>query len=546
MHDIALYDENGCGFFYAPDDEICLTVTESDNPEFGLEKTGDAVAVCAESVFGIKSLYPWQRLAISNILDAVSAAEKAENEGYDINALTANTSGEKLTEFYDEDGIFRGRQIVLLPTGAGKSLCFQIPALLMNSPTLVIYPLFSLMNDQFGRMKDTPLSPAIFRGGQTKEERDSQFARLEGRDGTAPANVIIANPEILAEKSVFERIKKRKPAHIAVDEAHCVTEWGDSFRPAYLELSRIIKELAPPAVTAFTATASGSVLKRISEILFEGRAHILRGESDRPNISYYVRQCFVKEPALLSEVKKQKRPLVIFCSSRGKTEITARFLRSALKTGNVKFYHAGLMREEKTAVENWFHNSTDGILTATCAFGMGVNKKDIKTVIHLDPPAVAEAYIQEAGRAGRDGSKTKAVLLWSPEDGKYIQSLSGELRRRAAFMQAFAESGRCRREVLLEALGEKTVYGNGEKTVCAGCDICDKTAQLFPSDGAALLNFIKKHNRMFSKEELIAKLKKENPLWRASDLNSLIMQLINCGKIAEGKYLWKDKISVKT
>lgn len=532
------------GLYIMPDEEYFLFDEPygTDNNFEQEHRLRDKVQICAQKVFGIKSPYPWQRLAIANVLEAVEAAEKAASQGMSTTGIAANFNEEKITELYDEDGIFRGRQIILLPTGAGKSLCFQIPALLMSRPTLVVYPLLALMNEQFKQMKKTPLSPAFFCGGQTEEERFAQFARLEGKDGLPPAKMIIVNPEILAQKSIFERIKKMNIANFVIDEAHCVTEWGDSFRPAYLELSRFIKELSPAAVTAFTATASESVLKRISEILFDGKAHLVRGESDRPNIIYSVKQCLVKEPVLLELIQNQKKPAVIFCSSRSKTEKTAHFLRYALNTQNVRFYHAGLEREEKKAVENWFGKSRDGVLVSTCAWGMGVSKKDVKTVIHLEPPCTAEAYIQEAGRAGRDGSEVNAILLWSPQDTKKIENFTAEKRTRAAVLQTFAESGRCRREVLLEALGENLSSGE-EKNACSGCDICSGTAKLFPNDEAVLLDFLKTHEKQFTKSELIVKLKKDNPNWRAADLNSLIMQLKSAGKIKENFFLYRGKLS---
>ena len=247
-----------------PDTESCPLIFESDNPEYSLSRTADAVSICAQTVFGIPALYPWQRLAIANILDAVHAATAAE-QAASIAAETAKeaaaaelaihvapdattasfasaskvskpprrngqvSTGEPLSELYDEDGILRRRQIVLLPTGAGKSLCFQVPALLLDKPTLIIYPLLALMSDQMRRMCEGNLEPVLFRGGQTEKERCTQYARLEGSDGRPPAKLIIANPEILMQETVLSRIAHRGIAHLAIDEAHCVSEWGDSF-----------------------------------------------------------------------------------------------------------------------------------------------------------------------------------------------------------------------------------------------------------------------------------------------------------------------------
>lgn len=569
-----------------PDTESCPLIFESDNPEYSLSRTADAVSICAQTVFGIPALYPWQRLVIANILDAVHAATAAEQAAsiaaetakeaaaaeLAIHAATETTpdataasetsaqdacglqrrnglaaAGEPLSELYDEDGILRGRQIVLLPTGAGKSLCFQVPALLLDKPTLIIYPLLALMSDQMRRMCEGNLEPVLLRGGQTEKERCTQYARLEGRDGKPPAKLIIANPEILMQETVLSRIAQRGIAHLAIDEAHCVSEWGDSFRPAYQTLKHVIETLKPPAVTAFTATAGNEVLTRIGELLFDGRAHLVRGESDRPNISYYVRQCRVKPPALLQEVKQRARPMVIFCATRNGTEQTAAFLRYTLHDPDIKFYHAGLQRDEKTAVEQWFHQHNSAILVTTCAWGMGVDKKNVRTVIHLNPSPTAEAYIQEAGRGGRDGNPAQAVLLWSPEDKQRITQLPEQQRKRAEILAAFAESGRCRREVLLEALGEVRAvprHPGDESIACSGCDICEKTAKLYPQDERELIHFIASHKRQYTTFELVQFLHGRLTLWRAGDLTNLISQLMAEHKIRPANALfWKGALT---
>ena len=530
-----------------PDAESCPVMFESDNPEYSLERTADAVSLCAQTVFGISTLYPWQRLVIANILDAVHAAEAAAEGAAERQRDPLPIQGEPVSELYDEDGVLRGRQIVLLPTGAGKSLCFQVPALLLDKPTLIIYPLLALMSDQMRRMCEGNLEPVLFRGGQSPQERSTQYARLEGSDGKPPAKLIIANPEILMQETVLNRIAKRGIAHLAVDEAHCVSEWGDSFRPAYQTLRHVIETLKPPAVTAFTATAGNGVLERVSDMLFDGRAHLVRGESDRTNISYYVRQCRVKAPALLQEVKSRKRPMVIFCATRNGTEQTAAFLRYTLRDSAIRFYHAGLQREEKNEVEQWFHRHDSAVLVTTCAWGMGVDKKNVRTVIHLNASPTAEAYVQEAGRGGRDGAAVQAVLLWSPEDKKRIAQLPEKQRKRAEVLAAFAESGRCRREVLLEALGEKRavpLHAGDESIACSGCDICEGTAQLYPQDERALIRFIAAHKRRYTASQLVQLLHTNVPFWRAGDISSLISQLINENKIRPANaFFWKGALT---
>ncbi|WP_024469147.1 RecQ family ATP-dependent DNA helicase [Treponema pedis] len=550
-YNLTAYKEN---ISDTPEDMDCPYIYETDNPVYGADGAKDIIAVCAANVFGIPSLFPWQRLVIANILDAVHAAEavieitenKQKNRADIIAEITENKEEETLTDIYDEDGVMRGRQIILLPTGAGKSLCFQVPALLLDGPTVIIYPLLALMSDQFRRMCEGGLEPVLFRGGQNTEERKAQLARMEGTDGKPPAKLIIANPEVLLSGGLIERIAARKVSHLAIDEAHCVTEWGDSFRPAYLQLTEIIKKLNPPAVTAFTATASPDVLKRISEILFEGRAHLVRGESDRPNIIYFVKHCRIKMPALLEEVEKRKKPMVIFCSSRKSTEQTASYLRLYFNDENIRFYHAGLQREEKTEVEQWFHIHNSAILVTTCAWGMGVDKKDVKTVIHKDPPPTAEAYIQEAGRGGRDGSIAEAVLLWSNEDKKRISLMPEKQRLRASVLEEFAASGKCRREVLLKALGEERAVAktkDDEVITCSGCDICFKTAIQYAEDEALFIDFIKRNKRIFNQTEAAAVFSKNLRFWKAGDVKRLSDELLSCGLIKKYKtFLWKDKL----
>lgn len=419
----------------------------------------DPAGIAAFENFGIKYLYPWQRLVIANIMDAASG----------------------------ENQEVLGKQIVLLPTGAGKSLCFQIPALLLQGPTLVIYPLLALMNDQYRRMIEGGMKCVIFRGGQSEEERESNFKEIENG-----AKIIIANPEVLSNQKLLERLSECNICHVAIDEAHCVSEWGDSFRPLYLELGNVLKKLAVPVVTAFTATASPEVLSRIAEVLFEGEAHIVRSESDRPNIHYYVKKVSAKKTAALILAKIEQRPMIIFCGSRSRTEDMAQELNTAYGEGTAKFYHAGLEREEKNEVEEWFFKQKNAVLCATCAYGMGVDKKDIHTVVHLDPPLTAEAYIQEAGRGGRDGSVANAILLWSQEDSLRFAQFPSNSRNAA--LRHFALDNSCRRQILLDSLG-------AEEAVCSGCDICDAASAVKNKRNVLFLkqkNFLYKSRRLRS------------------------------------------------
>lgn len=511
-----------------------------------LDYESDLVSKTAFDFFGIKYLYPWQRMVIANILDAFD--------------IRVKMSDDEKTVYESEDSFVRGKQIVLLPTGAGKSLCFLIPACLLEGKTLVIYPLLALMTDQQRRMNDGSLTSVMFRGGQSETEREDCFKKLE--DG---AKVIIANPEVLQNEKLLKRIKALGISHVAIDEAHCVSEWGDSFRPSYLKLGEIISELAPPVITAFTATASPSVLSRISEILFNGEAHVVRSDADRQNIHYFVRYCAAKSKEALLLTQEEARPMIIFCSSRNRTEEMSRELNACFGNEFSKFYHAGLEKNEKDNIEKWFFDSEDGVLCATCAYGMGVDKKNIHTVIHLDAPQTAEAYIQEAGRGGRDGSVAKAVLLWSPEDS--LRTSAFPCGSREGALREFAETKECRRQVLLDALG-------AEKAVCSGCDLCNlkeavkKAAHLkgvtrkrflkpflpVVSDYQLAYGMIKKgkhfytaeavEEELFEKMNQIALKKIQKKIWTHGDVQNVIQNLEMSGQIYKDKFFWKNCYSV--
>jgi ATP-dependent DNA helicase RecQ len=367
---------------------------------------------------------------------------------------------------------------------------------------------------------------------------------------------------VLQGEEVLSRIARRGVDHIAIDEAHCISEWGDTFRPVYLELKKIAERLKPRAVTAFTATASPRTLTRIAEALFDGRAHIVRGDTDRPNIMYGVYHCRAKDAALIREVARRERPMIVFCATRGGTERAAHLLRETLEDTDIRFYHAGLEKNEKIALETWFLAHPRAILCCTCAFGMGVDKKNIRTVIHRDSPPTVEAYVQEAGRGGRDGKNSEAVLLWSPADRKRLERLQSPARERAAVLIAFAESGRCRREVLLEALGdpraesrESGAARGGERIACAGCDICDGNAVQYPRDERLIIDFIAKNRRAFTGEDAadalytagnrISKELTGCREWRRADFPAIINDLLKEKKLIRiDKWPWKGKLTI--
>ncbi len=476
----------------------------------------DLVSRTAAEAFGIRYLYPLQRLVIANILDAATAP--------------------------DEPPAF-SRQIVLLPTGAGKSFCFLIPSLLLDGATLVIYPLLSLIADQKRKLDEAGIPAAVFTASQGNDRREEDFLKLE----QGKIRVILTNPESFSQEKLMSRLASCRIVHVAVDEAHCVGDWGDSFRPAYLKLGSLIKRLSPRVVTAFTATASDPVLARIKEVLFEGEASVIQGELDRPNIHYSVVNCLYKKKEALRLAVSAARPLIIFCGTRYKAEDMAREIAALQGTEFVRFYHAGMDREEKRAVEAFFFASTDAVLCATCAFGMGVDKKDVRTVIHLESPLTAEEYMQESGRAGRDGKASEAILLWSPEDGRKFASLPEGSRGLA--MRAYAEASTCRRQVLLDVFGS-------EERGCSGCDVCARGGgpSPFARDGKRVLEFLRGRRRLYDRSALSFALierfnKLDRPLfqmnvWEHSDIDCLLDSLLSCSLIRECQFPWKGRITI--
>ncbi|MCL2190369.1 MAG: RecQ family ATP-dependent DNA helicase [Treponema sp.] len=492
----------------------------------------DSLNHAASRLFGVPYLFPYQRLVVANVLEAARAAGLAIAwpDGSREEALPA------LSGISPEGG----RQIVVLPTGAGKSLCFQLPAMLIEGITLVVYPILSLMADQRRRLDERGFAPVVLRGGQTKGERDEVWRKLESGE----SKFVIANPEILLTPGVMGRlapgkIRGTKIAHIVVDEAHCVGEWGESFRPSYLGIGSIVRNTGAPLVTAFTATAGTSVLEKIKTHVFGGgEARLVVGNPDRANISYFAKGCVVRDMAVRDLLLGNGRPAIVFCSSRRGAERLSRYLGTSLREmgadwhGQVRFYHAGLSRDEKDDVEKWFMGSGRAVLCATCAYGMGVDKADVRTVIHRDCPPSVEAYLQESGRAGRDGRSSRAFLLWGPED------LAG-----TGLLGYARDTARCRRRALLEMLG----YGaNGESPAGTCCDVCEKLASPVLREEASVLDFFRRNGRRYTAGEAARVLSRtENFFWSEGEARQVINHLLGSGGLVRsGNVFWKSRVSV--
>jgi ATP-dependent DNA helicase RecQ len=486
----------------------------------------DPVLELAHERFGLDYLFPYQRLAVANVLDAAE-------EGTESPPL---------------------RQAVLLPTGFGKSLCFQLPALLLPGPTVIVYPLLALMEDQRRRLEALEIPCALFRGGQDKNvRRKAEEDLVEGR-----AKIVITNPESLAQEGLLGFIESLRPSHVAIDEAHCVSEWGETFRPAYLELGKILERLSPAAVSAFTATASPTVLDAVSSLLFGGKAfRVIAGDPDRPNISYRVLRTLCREHSLARLARELPRPLIVFSASREGVQLLARSLAERLPGCDVRFYHAGLEKEEKLRIETWFMASRDGILVSTCAYGMGVDKKNIRSAIHYEAPSSVEAYLQESGRIGRDGAPATAILLSAPDDKVRLPSGEEPLRksRAEAFLRyAHTESG-CRRTALLKLLGAE----EAENRPCSGCDRCEGISSEYYEGQVEIGFFVSKQSRRFDMPGAAAALegRRRNAGkaaircagwgsmsdWSREDIGSALKMAQNAGIIRFCSRPWKGRLA---
>lgn len=493
----------------------------------------DIMTETAQQKFGINYLFPFQRLVISNILESCEFIQK---------------SGGFEAEFYEDPPL---KQIIILPTGAGKSLCFMLPSVLLPGPTLVIFPLLSLISDQLRRCEEAGIRAAKLVGGQNESERRKIFSGIA--DGSI--RIILSNPETSLSDQVLPELKKSGFIHLVFDEVHTVSEWGDTFRPAYLESRRIFTEADIPIVSAFTATASEAVLNRVKQVLFpEESPHVVSADPDRPNISYTVLPSLCKINSLELLLKPEdeadsreyppaelvQRPALIFCRTRRKAQMTALQLRLRLKDPEIYFYHAGLDKQEKAEIEAWFFSSKSGVLCATTAYGMGIDKPDIRTVIHQDLSPSVEAYLQESGRAGRDRNCAEALLLISPEDLNFEKDsrMSPQAAERYSALLEFAVNNKiCRRESLMRLL-------DAEPDTCFGCDVCRKSVETNSPHEDKALKLLKRNKRVLtlpgSRKMLAGSFGIDE-----EDAEQIIEQLIVKGsikKIRRGP--WKGKLTI--
>ncbi len=381
------------------------------------------------------------------------------------------------------DAVLAGRNtLAIMPTGGGKSLCFQLPALCRDGVTVVISPLIALMRDQVRALKAAGVEAGALTSGNTEGETEEVFAALDaGR-----LKLLYIAPERLAAGATLPMLRRINTTLIAVDEAHCVSQWGHDFRPDYLRIGELRRALNVP-LAAFTATADEETRAEIVTRLFGGLAPetFLRG-FDRPNIHLaFAVKNNPRDQILGFAAARRGQAGIIYCASKARTESIAQALRAE---GHAAcHYHAGMDPDERRRVEIRFQQDDGLIVVATVAFGMGIDKPDIRWVAHSDLPKSIEGYYQEIGRGGRDGAAAETLTLYGPEDIRLRRSQIDEGMappdRKAAdharlnALLGLAEAVGCRRQVLLGYFGE-------DSAPCSNCDMCDRPVDVFDATDA--------------------------------------------------------------
>ncbi|MFC4236078.1 DNA helicase RecQ [Thalassospira xianhensis] len=375
--------------------------------------------------------------------------------------------------------VIRGNDaVVLMPTGGGKSLCYQIPGLIRDGIAIVVSPLISLMQDQVAELAKLGIRAAQLNSSVPPDEALIIEKRVRGKQ----LDLLYVAPERFALTRFQKLIEQSKIALIAIDEAHCISQWGHDFRPEYLRIGETRAEFPNIPMIALTATADPTTLKEIQRRLKLEEAAVFQTSFDRPNLTIVIEQKTTPKKQLVSFLEMRRgQSGIVYCNSRRKVDDTCAFLR--LKGFDAVSYHAGMTAEEKQTNQRYFAQMDAVIMVATVAFGMGVNKRDVRFVAHTDLPQSLEAYYQEIGRAGRDGKPATAWMNYGAADisqRRYLinESTSTETNRHLAHHRlqtliGMIESPRCRREVLLRHFGEAHP-GN-----CGKCDRCLQPAETF-------------------------------------------------------------------
>tara|TARA_B110000967_G_scaffold209988_1_gene269265 strand:- start:1328 stop:3442 length:2115 start_codon:yes stop_codon:yes gene_type:complete len=367
--------------------------------------------------------------------------------------------------------------LVIMPTGGGKSMCYQLPALVLDGVTLVLSPLIALMKDQVDGMNANGIPSAYLNSSQSNSEVETVIKKLS----TGALKLLYLAPESL---KTFETLIAELPIGlIAIDEAHCISSWGHDFRPAYTQLSFLKKQWPTIPIIALTATADKATRSDILNQLNLKSAQQHIASFDRPNLSLEVQVAHDRITKIVTFIKERPNSSgIVYCLSRKTTEQVANSLQK--KGYKAKAYHAGLPAEERSEIQENFVHDKSKIICATIAFGMGIDKSNIRWVIHYNLPKNIEGYYQEIGRAGRDGIAAETVLFYSYADVIQLQKFANNSSNKEVQlsklerMKQFTEALSCRRKILLNYFGEFV-----EKD-CGNCDVCKNPPTIF--DGTLL------------------------------------------------------------
>ncbi len=379
------------------------------------------------------------------------------------------------------DTVLNGRSVLsVMPTGSGKSLCFQVPALVLGGLTIVVSPLVALMQDQVAALRLAGVAADTINSSRSRDDNVAAWRRA----ACGETSLLYLSPERLMTEPMLAALGKLPVRLIAVDEAHCISQWGPSFRPDYEALQRLRERFRGVPIMALTATADESTRADIANRLFAGKVEQIVLGFDRPNITLTVAPKQGWKQQLLSFVRAHPgQSGIVYCLSRKRTEEAAALL--AAQGVKALAYHAGMSKEQREANQNAFMSEPYMVMVATIAFGMGIDKSDVRYVFHADLPASLESYYQEIGRAGRDGEPAQAHMLYGIGDIRMRRMFiddedsSDERKRREhqrlAALVAYCEASSCRRRTLLGYFGE-------DATHCGNCDVCLIPAALV--DGA--------------------------------------------------------------